>query len=74
MFQLANGYEILGDTSTCTTLDDPANGEIIDTFSYNDGDVAVYSCNAGFELQGGSTRTCTNGRWSGTAITCISSG
>ena len=38
MFQLANGYEILDDPSTCSTLDVPANGQI-ETYSISNGKI-----------------------------------
>ena len=45
-------------------------------FSYSDptlgvGSVVTYSCDIGYTLNGGSTRTCqSDGTWSGSAPTC----
>ncbi len=61
--------------TTCPDLTVPANGMI----SYNMGaasprpvdTMATYTCNPGFTLNGGSTRTCgSDGVWSGFAPTC----
>ena len=36
------------------------------------GDNVIFSCNAGFEIQGSSIRQCnSDGNWSGTAPTCV---
>ncbi|XP_064386375.1 sushi, von Willebrand factor type A, EGF and pentraxin domain-containing protein 1-like isoform X2 [Halichondria panicea] len=62
--------------TTCSDLTVPANGMI----SYNMGTaslrpvntVATYTCNPGFTLNGGSTRTCgSGGSWSGSAPNCV---
>ena len=54
----------------CGPLDPPTEGSV----SINGtivGSTATYTCNDGFTLQGGSTRTCqTNGQWSGSAPIC----
>ena len=63
--------------SDCSDLTMPSNGMI----SYNGGStdnrpmdtVATYSCDTGYTLNGGNTRTCQSGRnWSGSAPTCPS--
>ena len=62
--------------TTCTDLIRPSNTMI----SYNGGSidnrpvgtVATYSCDTGYTLYGGSTRTCSDGTWSGSAPTCES--
>ncbi len=53
----------------------PADG-FLDRTTGSVGDVATYSCRAGFYLagnEGSKTRTCQeDGQWSGTALTCVS--
>ena len=54
----------------CGGLNDPSNGQVRIT---NDvpGSTATYTCNSGYTLVGGETRTCQNdGTWSGSAPTC----
>ena len=60
---------------TCTDLPSLTNG----TINYGAGStnsipvdtVATYTCNPGYTLNGGSTRTCeSDGVWSGSAPTC----
>eukprot|EP00058_Branchiostoma_floridae_P028223 XP_002613714.1 hypothetical protein BRAFLDRAFT_130689 [Branchiostoma floridae] len=54
----------------CPTLSNPANGAVSYS-SRNYGDVASYSCNTGYNLNGYSTRTCqSSGSWSYSAPTC----
>ena len=62
-------------STTCSDLTVPDNGMI----SYNMGTaslrtmgtVATHTCNPGYTLNGGSTRTCwSDGMWSGSAPTC----
>ncbi len=64
----------------CSDLPSPTNGDI----NYGGGDgstgsrpvdtVATYTCNTGYTLNGGSTRTCESGGsggvWSGSAPVC----
>ena len=58
---------------SCGALPDPANGSV-STTGITFGDMSTYSCNAGFNLMGGSTRTCqasgATGVWSRSAPTC----
>ena len=55
----------------CSTLTDPANGQVSYTAGITFGQTATYSCNAGYNLVGGSTRIChATGVWSGSAPTC----
>ncbi|XP_019614492.1 PREDICTED: E-selectin-like [Branchiostoma belcheri] len=58
------------DAVQCSTLSNPSNGGVSYS-SRNYGDVATYSCNTGYSLNGFSTRTCqSSGSWSNTAPTC----
>lgn len=55
----------------CPSLDAPINGTV--TLSGNNGSVATYHCDFGFEIPPcfNSTRICTAyGQWTGTAPTC----
>ncbi|XP_035662466.1 P-selectin-like [Branchiostoma floridae] len=55
----------------CPTLSNPTNGAVSYS-SRNYGDVASYSCNTGYNLNGYSTRTCqSSGSWSYSAPTCV---
>lgn len=69
----AEGYE--GETCTirspcAETLTAPANGDV-DRTSGRTGDVATYSCAAGYTLVGDMTRACQpSGSWSGAAPAC----
>ena len=55
----------------CGALPDPSDGQVNDTAGTIFGQTATYSCNAGYNLMGNSTRTCqATGVWSGSAPTC----
>lgn len=55
----------------CDALTDPAHGDVAVTNSGNFPSTATYSCDVGYALNGGDTRTCAaDGTWSGTAPTC----
>ena len=55
----------------CSTLPDPANGQVNDTAGTTFEQTATYSCNTGYNLVGNSTRMCqATGVWSGSAPTC----
>ena len=55
----------------CGTLTNPANGQVSHTTGTTLGQTATYSCNPGYNLVGGGTRTCQDtGVWSGSAPTC----
>ena len=57
-------------TVRCPNLPDPSNGRV-NQRGNKPGDRATYTCNRGYELQGGFTRICqNNGQWSGEAPTC----
>ncbi|XP_064386107.1 E-selectin-like [Halichondria panicea] len=61
-----------GQQVVCLFLPTPTNGVIFysDTI-LGDGTVATYTCDTGYTLNGGSTRTCgSNGMWSGFAPSC----
>ena len=54
----------------CTALENPNNG-VVTTTGQRPGDLASYSCNEGYIIQGDDTRVCQNsGEWSGDAPTC----
>jgi cysteine-rich repeat protein len=55
---------------SCGTLPSPANGSVSLTgTTYQN--TAGYSCNTGYNLSGGASRTClSSGTWSGSAPTC----
>ena len=55
----------------CGTLTNPANGRVSYSGRTTFGQTANYSCNTGYNLVGGSTRTCqATGDWSDSAHTC----
>ena len=55
----------------CGTLTNPANGQVHYTGSTTFGETANYTCDLGYNLVGGRTRTClATGVWSGSAPTC----
>lgn len=56
---------------TCPDLVPPANGQVNAPSSVL-GSTATYSCAGGFAMSGSASRTCeANGKWSGTAPTCL---
>ena len=56
---------------SCVQLDDPSNGHVNTSAGTSFGDVARYSCDAGYTLNGTSERTCqADGQWNGTEPTC----
>ena len=55
----------------CSTLTEPANGQVSHTAGTTFGETATYSCDTGYNLVGDNTRTCgATGVWSGCAPTC----
>ena len=55
----------------CGTLTNPANGQVSHTAGTTFGKTANYTCDPGYILVGGKTRTCqATGVWSGIAPTC----
>ena len=55
----------------CSTLTNPANGQVSHTAGTTFGWTATYSCNTGYNLVGDNTHTCqADGMWSGSAPTC----
>ena len=62
---------LLSTAVDCGTLINPANGRVSYSGRTTFGQTATYSCNAGYNLVGGNTRTCqATGVWSGSAPTC----
>ena len=62
---------LLSTVVDCGTLTNPANGLVSYSGRTTFRQIANYSCNTGYNLVGGSTRTCqATGRWSGSAPTC----
>ena len=58
-------------TVDCGSLTDPANGQVTHTAGTSLGQTATYSCNTGYNLIGGSTRTCqATGQWNASIPTC----
>ena len=54
----------------CGVLSNPVNGQV-STTGTTFGQTATYTCNAGYSLVGGGTRTCqANEMWSGSVPTC----
>ena len=59
----------------CGELGNPDGGSVSIAAGTTFGSTAEYSCNIGFLLIGNLERTCqSDGQWSGTEPTCISSG
>ena len=57
----------------CGTLTNPANGQVSYSGRTTFGQTATYRCNSGYNLVGGSSRTCqATRRWSGSTPTCQS--
>ena len=74
---MSSRYNILHDVFLiltavdCGNLTNPANGSVNHTAGTMLGQAATYSCNAGYNLVGDSTRTCqASGNWSGSVPTC----
>ena len=62
---------LLSTAVNCGTLANPANGQVSHTVGTTFGRASTYTCNTGYNLVGGSTRTCqATGVWSGSAPTC----
>ena len=58
--------------SGCPSLPDIPNGSVA-VSGFGTGDMAVYSCDEGYELDGDSTRECSfDSSWSGEASVCRS--
>ena len=57
----------------CGTLTNPVNGQVSHTAGTTFGQTATYTCARGYNLVGGTTRTCqATGVWVGSAPTCQS--
>ena len=62
---------LLSTAVDCGTLATPANGQVHYSGRTTFGHTATYSCHTGYNLRGGSTRTCQATRlWSGREPTC----
>ena len=58
---------------SCGQPDSPSNGQVNTSAGTSSGDVARYSCNTGYTLNGTAERTCqANREWSGSVPTCES--
>ena len=58
---------------SCGQPDIPSNGRVNTSAGTSFGDVARYSCDSGYTLNGPAERTCqADGRWSGSVPTCES--
>ena len=58
---------------SCDELDSPSNGLLNTSAGTFFGDVARYSCDRGYTLNGPAERTCqADGRWNGSVPTCDS--
>ena len=56
---------------SCGQLDSPSNGSVDTSAGTSFGDVARYSCDTGYTLNGPAERTCqADGRWNGSEPTC----
>jgi len=55
------------DITACGNLSGPDNGRVVLSGT---SDMAIYSCNNGFNLVGDTTRTCVSNNWTGTRPTC----
>ena len=65
-------YNIFYYTVLCLSLPTLTNGMIFYSDpTLGEGSVAFHSCDTGYTLNGGSTRTCqSDGTWSGSALAC----
>jgi len=55
----------------CGQPDIPSNGRVDNSAGTSFGDVARYSCDTGYMLNGTAERTCqANGQWNGSVPTC----
>ena len=62
---------LLSTAVDCGTLTTPANGQVSYSGRTTFGHTATYSCHTGYNLRGGSTRTCQATKlWSGSEPTC----
>ena len=58
---------------SCGQPDAPTNGRVDTSAGTSFGDVARYSCDTGYTLNGPAQRTCqADGQWSGSVPTCES--
>ena len=64
-------HVLLSTAVNCSTLSNPATGQVNHTAGTAFGQTATYSCDAGYTLVGDSTRTCQAiGVWSGSEPIC----
>ena len=58
---------------SCGLPDNPSNGHVDTSAGTSFGDVAKYSCDTGYTLNGAAETTCqADGQWSGSVPTCES--
>ena len=70
---LQHSVSLLFTAVDCGTLTNPANGQVNHTAGTTFGQTATYSCDRGYNLVGGTIRTCqATGVWVGSAPTCQS--
>ena len=55
----------------CGALTNITNGTVSTPQGTLEGANATYICSSGYGLNGGATRTCVNGNWSGTQPACL---
>ncbi len=71
LYKILCNHIFAGDN--CGQLVDPSNGRVNTSAGTSVGDVARYSCDTGYTLNGPAERTCqANELWSGSVPTCES--
>ena len=65
-----NTHSLTRTHTDCMPLTNPTNGNIVYDNDFAIGSVATYTCNTGYGVQGGPTRTCAADGWNDANITC----